>query len=47
MKRSMHTKRFVYHGIEIGEIVGKLIVRWVGSEFEKLRSQFGLNIRIS
>jgi hypothetical protein len=34
----MHTERFVYHGIKVREIVGKLIISWVGPELEKLRS---------
>lgn len=42
----MQTKCFVYHGIEIREIVGKLIIRRVSPEFEQLCSQFGLHIRV-
>ena len=42
----VHTERFVHHGIKVREIIGKLIIDWVGPELEKFRSQFGLNIRV-
>ena len=36
----------MYHGIEVWEIVRKLVIGWVGSELEKLCAQFGLHIRV-
>ena len=43
----MHTKCFVYHRIEVREIVSELIIGRVDPKLKKLRSQFALDIRVS
>lgn len=47
VERSMHTKCFVYHRIEVREIVSELIIGRVDPKLKKLRSQFALDIRVS
>ena len=43
-ERCMHTERFMYHGVEIRKVVGKLIIGWVCPKLEKLCSEFRLYI---
>ena len=42
----MQTERFVYHGIEVREIVRKLVIGWVGSKLEELCAQLGLHFGV-
>ena len=42
----MDAEDFVDDSVEIGKIVGELIVRWVWVVLEKLVSQFCLGIRV-